>query len=130
MITDIISLVGRAAGKYFDTQEKADEFRADISKLLSDNEAKILQAQRDVVIAEIQGQDHIQRLWRPILMMVCIFIVFNNYVLAPYMNLFFLTDIALQLDDNIWALMKIGVGGYTAGRSAEKIAGLWKGFRA
>jgi hypothetical protein len=40
------------------------------------------------------------------------FIVFNNYVLVPHFNLPEKT-----LDDHIWMLMDLGVGGSVAGRN-------------
>ena len=55
-------------------------------------------------------------------MLVIIFIVANNYVIAPYIGLFFPEkELILELPGGLWALLNIGVGGYVAGRSAEKI---------
>lgn len=49
-------------------------------------------------------------------MLICMFIIFNNYVLVPYFGL-----PTTVLDDHIWRLIEIGVTGYVAGRSLEKI---------
>ena len=40
--------------------------------------------------------------------------------------LFFNWGILLELPDALWTLLTIGVGGYTVGRSAEKVAGKLK----
>lgn len=47
---------------------------------------------------------------------MCMFIVFNNCVLVPYFHLS-----VTKLDDHIWTMMDLDVGGYVAGRSLEKI---------
>ena len=80
------------------------------------------EAQAQVIIAEAQGQSWLQRNWRPILMLTIVFIVANNYVIAPYISLFGYKSLALELPETMWNLMNIGVGGYIVGRSGEKIA--------
>lgn len=80
------------------------------------------EAQAKVIIAEAQGQSWLQRNWRPILMLTIVFIVANNYVIAPYISLFGYKSLALELPETMWDLMNIGVGGYIVGRSGEKIA--------
>lgn len=81
------------------------------------------------VRAEAQGESWLQRNWRPILMLVIVAIVANNFVLLPYLNAIFGagTIPALDLPEALWELMKIGVGGYVLGRSAEKGIRHWKG---
>lgn len=73
-----------------------------------------------VVIAEAQG-GWLQRNWRPLLMLVAILIIANNYLIAPYSWAFGFALPILELPDRLWGLLTIGVGGYVAGRSAEKI---------
>jgi hypothetical protein len=55
------------------------------------------------------------------LMLVCILIIFNNYVLVPYLSMWTDKAVILELPKGLWALLNLGVGGYIAGRSAEKI---------
>ncbi|MFA3791753.1 3TM-type holin [Aliiglaciecola sp. SL4] len=85
-------------------------------------ETKLLQAQQAVIIAEAQGKSWIQRNWRPVLMMVIIFIVANNYILFPYLSLFTDKIKMLELPEELFTLLTVGVGGYVVGRSGEKIA--------
>ncbi|MDO6692106.1 3TM-type holin [Aliiglaciecola sp. 3_MG-2023] len=85
-------------------------------------ETKLLQAQQAVIIAEAQGKSWIQRNWRPVLMMVIIFIVANNYILFPYLSLFTDKVAMLELPEELFTLLTVGVGGYVVGRSGEKIA--------
>ena len=77
--------------------------------------------QKDIIIAEATGESWLQRNWRPILMLSIVAIVVNNYLLYPYLKLFFEAAPILDLPDKLWSLMQIGVGGYIVGRSGEKI---------
>ena len=83
----------------------------------SDEKNKLLESQTSIVAAEAKGESWLQRNWRPVLMLLCVFIVFNNYVLVPYFKAPYTV-----LDNNIWDLIEIGVGGYVAGRSLEKVS--------
>jgi len=118
----VLNLIGNVAEGFFDNKEEAQKFKNAAATHILQNESEIVKAQKDIVVAEAKGQSWLQRNWRPILMLVCIFIVANNYILAPYVMLFTSTDISLTLDQNIWDLMKLGVSGYVVGRSGEKIA--------
>jgi predicted MFS family arabinose efflux permease len=93
-----------------------------ISQAIMNVDLSIIQKQPDVVMAEAQGESWLQRNWRPILMLTIVAIVANNYVVAPYIQLFFSKGIQLELPEKLWSLLQIGVGGYVIGRSAEKIA--------
>ena len=77
-------------------------------------------------MAEAKGESWLQRNWRPILMLTIVAIVANNYLIYPYLSLFTEKAMVLELPERLWNLMTLGVGGYIAGRSAEKIIDRWK----
>ena len=56
--------------------------------------------------------------------MMCLFglIVANNYIVFPYLQNF-LPDhaVLLPIPQDLWQLLKLGIGGYVVGRSGEKI---------
>jgi hypothetical protein len=59
-------------------------------------------------------------------MWIIIVIIFNNFLLAPYVGMIFGYDLSLDVDVNslpeeLWRAIDIGLGGYVIGRSAEKI---------
>jgi hypothetical protein len=58
-------------------------------------------------------------------MMVFVFIVANNYIIAPAQALSG-ASVSLPTPPDLWALIKIGLGGYVVGRSAEKCVAAWK----
>lgn len=86
----------------------------------------LVKEQSSIVRAEATGHSWLQRNWRPMLMLIIILIIFNNYVLFPYLSLFTTKAVMLVLPEPLWGLIKIGVGGYVIGRSGEKFAKVWK----
>jgi len=106
---------------------KLMEIEKDTMSKAIDFEETLINAKRDIIVAEAQGESWLQRNWRPILMLVCVIIVANNYIVFPYLHLVFPESvIMLELPDWLWKLMMLGVGGYIAGRSGEKIVDNWK----
>jgi len=79
-----------------------------------------------VIVAEANSDSWIAKNWRPLTMLVFTFIVANNYILYPYLSLFWADAPELELPVYLWDLLKIGLGGYVVGRSAEKVATNWK----
>ena len=134
-VGEAISGVGKLAQeiKSLFTGEPTPEKQAEIQgKLLelsqqaavADNQLREMQKQ--VLLAEITGESWLQRNWRPILMLVIVVIVANNYIIVPYLQLFSLPAKILDLPEKLWNLMTLGVTGYIAGRTGEKIADTWK----
>ncbi len=90
-------------------------------------EARLVEAQSKVIVAEAQGESWLQRNWRPVTMLTFTFIVAWNFIIAPFGT--WLSGIfdwpvtpPLPIPDGMWNLLLAGIGGYVAGRSLEKIA--------
>lgn len=94
----------------------------ELDATLAQLKVKTDELRHNIIIAETKSQSWLARNWRPILMLTIIAIIANNYVLFPYLNLFTSKVTMLVLPDHLWALLKIGVGGYIVGRSAEQVA--------
>jgi hypothetical protein len=74
-----------------------------------------------IIRAEANSESWISRSWRPIIMLLFGVIIANNYVLFPYINMFFPDHaVLLPIPSDLWALLKIGIGGYVVSRGAEK----------
>jgi len=122
--------IGATVGKVADTI--SDLFTTDQERLQARNELKALEgtlisqalayearlfaAQSDVIQAEARGESWLQRNWRPVTMLTFMSLIAARWMgwTAPGMS----ESEYLSLYD----LMKIGLGGYVVGRSAEKIA--------
>ena len=109
-----------------DPKQKAELQRQATQMLHEEGQAR-LQGQISIILAEANGKSWLQRNWRPILMLTIVAIIANNYIIAPYLGLFGLPAVVLDLPSELYTLMTIGVGGYIAGRSGEKIAKTMKG---
>ena len=110
----------------FTSDEEKAAAKLQLTALMQEHEAKIIEAQRDVIVAEAKSEHWITSTWRPITMLVFTAIVANNFIIYPYLNLFFDTGVMLTLPPALWTLLKIGLGGYVVGRSAEKAIKTWK----
>ena len=86
-----------------------------------------LEQRASIIRAEAQGDSWIQKSWRPITMLVFVFIIANNYILFPYISLFGGKATALAIPPDMWSLLKMGLSGYIVGRSVEKSLKIYKG---
>lgn len=103
-----------------DPQEKA-KAKLKLLEMQQAGELTELEQQASIIRAEAQGESWLQRNWRPLLMVTFGIIVANNYLLAPYLQAMFGVGIVLDMPERLWDLLTLGVGGYVAGRSAEKV---------
>ncbi len=137
MIWQAVPVVGKLLSGVLDIvdqgvkdKDKAEALKADLSKAFEAGDLSrfqtLVENQSKVLLGEIQGQSWMQRNWRPLLMLTIMGIVANNYLVYPYLSLFTDKAVLLDLPDKLYNLMSIGVGGYIAGRTAEKGIRAWK----
>jgi len=116
--------------KRVEDKDKANELKSILEKGLMNTDltkfSDQIKAQTSIIVAEATGNSFLQRNWRPGLMCLFGLIIFNNYVLYPYLSLFFEQAPMLSIPPDMWGLLKLGVGGYVVGRSGEKVVKLWK----
>lgn len=125
MIPAIVAAVAGIAAEFIPDEDKRIEFKSRLLEKSMDRDSTLFKAQRDIIVAEAQGESWLQRNWRPLIMLVFGFIVANNYIIAPYIAAFAPAGTAapvLEIPTDMWSLMKLGLGGYVVGRSGEKIA--------
>ena len=122
-INTVVSAVGGILDKFITSPE--DKLAA--QKMLADAQAKAqemaaqTEAQRaETVRAEITGHSLLQRNWRPITALIFVFIIFNNFVLAPYVHAFGGSLPILDLPPMLWATLSSMLAGYTGLRTYEK----------
>lgn len=111
-LTDVVTHVLPSGDAKVELQGKILEAQIGIAEKLMAYESQLLQAQADAIKAEATGTSAIQRTWRPITMLTFLgLVVVDAFGILPF-----------RLADEAWTLLQIGLGGYVAGRSAEKIA--------
>lgn len=119
--------VDSVLGRFFEDKDQAAEAAHELRTAMLQHEADALAAARDVVVAEAQAEHWITAAWRPLTMLVFAAIIANNYILAPYLDAITGAGVVLEPPEQLWELLKIGLGGYVVGRSGEKMVKQWKG---
>ena len=112
---NVIGEIGNVIDKLFTSDEERIKAKNEVIKVLKEKELELYKMQTEVIMAEANG-NWLQRSWRPILMLSFGFIVIYCKFIAPVFNL----NIP-ELEMEFWNLLKLGIGGYVIGRSAEKI---------
>ena len=98
------------------------EHETALAQMQMDYATAVVTAQGGAIKAEASSGSWIACNWRPILMLSFTAIVVMNYLVLPVAQWFGVTQAPLALPPDMWALLKIGIGGYIVGRSGEKIA--------
>lgn len=124
----VSSLVAGPLFDYLKTAKQAELSRetlaAEIERALIANQTQIAGLQRDVIMAEIGGEDWLQRNWRPIVAMTSFFSYWFVIFLYPFLLKAGLVpqvsfgEVGLQ---NFFYLTTVCVGGYIGGRTIEKV---------
>ena len=125
-VGDIINNLHLSGEEKLAAKQKLAELEARTLLSLTEAGQTLINAQRDVLVAEAKSESVIARTWRPITMLTFVFIIFNNYVLVPYVTAFGGTVPTLEIPNGMWALLNVGIGGYITSRGIEKVVALRK----
>lgn len=121
-IVELIAGIFKPAAELVDelhtsTEEKLNakakvlEVQAVVMQKVFDFETKNLEARANIVNSEAQSEHWITATWRPITMLT-----FLALAVGDTFGVF-----ATPLRDEAWMLLQLGIGGYVAGRSVEKV---------
>lgn len=125
LISDPVSAVAGVVQSIIDkfpTPEQKAQAQQQLTQMYISGDLQRMTTQAGVITAEANSGSWITKSWRPITMLVFVAIIANNYIIFPYLQLFFHTGLMLQLPPDMWELLKLGIGGYVVGRSIEKVA--------
>lgn len=120
-------LVGLIDGLHTSDEEKAQaktglfKLQAELYTKVMEFEARLVEAQSRIIQAEALSETWIAANWRPITMLTFVALVVNRWTgilgiigLPPI-------DIPPEIEKELWTVIQLGLGGYVAGRSLEKI---------
>ena len=119
LLSKLIEPVFGVIDKAVPDKDLAQKLKHDVQTAMIAQESTFVQAARDVVVSETQG-NWLQRSWRPIIMLMFAAVIGNNFGLAPYVEAFGGVAVVLEIPDGMWTLLTIGMGGYVVGRTFEK----------
>lgn len=120
-LTTLLPSVLGTVDKVVGDRDLAEKIKAELQTQVLTNQMQIMESASSIIKAEAQGESWLQRNWRPILMLTIVTIVANNFLVAPYLGAMFGVGLTLPMPEQLWDLMTLGVGGYIAGRSVEKV---------
>jgi len=123
----LISAISNVVDKAVPDKDLNVKLKHELEQQLIPAVTEQMNAARDVIVAEAKSEHPLTAQWRPITMLTFTAIVANNYILYPYLSLFWPEAPVLELPQQMWQLLTVGVGGYIGGRSLEKFAKNWKG---
>tara|TARA_R110000803_G_scaffold136012_1_gene202946 strand:+ start:2200 stop:2595 length:396 start_codon:yes stop_codon:yes gene_type:complete len=125
LIPSLLKGVFGIVDQVVEDKDEANRIKAAITERQQDLESQEMEGRIKIILAEAQGS-WLQSNWRPLLMLVAIIIIANNFLVVPYATAMGLTIPTLELPDALWNLLTVGVGGYVLGRSGEKIMNNYK----
>lgn len=125
---------GPLVGKVFDLvksfqDRKATEaeMRAEVEKVILETFADVSKSQADVIMAEMRGENWLQRNWRPIVAVSFAFILAFYALIMPAMVAWMgvppvrTGDLILEWT---FQIIMISLGGYIGGRTLEKVVSM------
>lgn len=119
----LIPLVGQIFDRVLPDKKAADDAKLKLLELTQqgqtaelESQTKLLLAAADNVKTEAASSHWLAACWRPILMLT-----FGALIVARFLG-WTAEGISETEYVELWGIVKVGVGGYTIGRSVEKIA--------
>jgi len=125
-LTSILNFGSTLLDKFIPDKDEAMKAKVALMTMAQNGELTKLQISAGVVTAEANSEHWLAANWRPITMLVFVFIIANNYIIYPYLALFFDSAPKLDIPPDMWDLLKLGLGGYVIGRSTEKAVKAYK----
>jgi hypothetical protein len=115
ILAGLLPYLGELIGRFLPDPQKRLEAQQELIRMANAGELAQLTAQVQVIIAEATG-NWLQRSWRPLMMLFFASLIGARWFgySAPNMG-----DAEIM---ELWEIVKIGIGGYTIGRSVEKVA--------
>jgi hypothetical protein len=121
IISALAAPIADLASEFIEDKDKRAEFQNRLSLALIAQESELVNAARDVVVAEAQSESWLARNWRPLIMLTFGAILANNYIIVPWLMAFGIETVAvLEIPEGMWGLLTVGLGGYVVGRTIEK----------
>lgn len=111
-------------------KDEANKLKAQLEQVFKNADltkfTEQIRAQKDIIVAEAQSESWLARNWRPGIMALFGVIIFNNYILNPWLSAMFDVNVVMEIPIHMWQLLKLGLSGYVVGRSGEKMMRYWK----
>lgn len=127
LIPLLTPILGDVIKRVIPDSDKRAEIERETKLALLEHADSIEKVRGEIILAEAKSQSWLTATWRPLLMMVVISIIAVNYLVFPIIAIGYpeIMNNVLELPDQLWNLLTLGVGGYVVGRSGEKMVDKW-----
>lgn len=106
--------------RWFGSKDEAKAKEAELELMLLKGELTALDTVADIVKTEAKSEHWITAAWRPLVMLT-----FTGLIVAKWLG-YTAPGISAEMELELMSIIKIGLGGYVVGRSAEKIVKEYK----
>ena len=113
-VSNTIGEIGKIIDNLVTTTDEKNAAKLKAAEIVQRSVSELLTIQADVVKMEMGG-NWLQRSWRPISMLV-----FLALLCCYWFG--WCASLTKDVTDNLFELLKLGMGGYIIGRSVEKVA--------
>ena len=124
IISDVIKAVAEPIlgiiDKAVPDKTQAAQLKNQIQNALINFDTTLLESRAKAIVAEASGESWLQRNWRPLTMLSFTCLIVAHWLGHTAPNLSEAQILSLL------GIVKVGLGGYVLGRSAEKVAKNWK----
>ena len=135
ILSSLAGPLGTVAEKYFDNKDDQNAFKNAVELEVLKNQKSFEDLSGSIVLAEAKSEHWLTSAWRPFTMVLFALVIAVNILVIPYIltPILWLLGVPapefMDVPQEVWNLIQIGLGGYIAGRSGEKIMKSYKGDR-
>jgi len=115
LASDLVGSIGDAADGLFTSDEERKEVELAVRDRLLEHREKLASERAQTLRSETSGSWY-QRAWRPFTMLVFVGVIASHWFGFAGQN------VTPEVQTYLYSIIKLGLGGYVLGRSAEKIA--------
>ena len=132
IISSLAGPLGTVAERYFDNKDDQAAFKNAVELEILKNQKSFEDLSANIVLAEAQSEHWLTAAWRPFTMILFALVIAINILIIPYIVVPILWMVGvpvpefMEIPDQVWTLITIGLGGYVGGRSGEKMVKAWK----
>lgn len=130
VIGDVLSGLFKLADQTIEDKDEKNRVKAQLTEMFEKGDvdafAATIKAKQEIIVTEAKSEGSLARNWRPITMLSFVVIIINNYILQPWLFAMFGVNVMLPIPPEMWELLKLGLGGYVAGRTIEKSIQAWR----
>lgn len=116
----IINALSPILARIIPDPDKRMEAEKEIQEALINSQAQIYSSMKDVMVADAESDNAYTKYARPTIVYWSLGMITIIIAVAPFGEASIILDALKQVPDTLWALMTVGIGAFTFGRSVEK----------